>query len=163
MSPGCRAAPFDVAWWQRGTTNVRMVWPTKTGYLDSTMHCFQLGTYNSLPPGRCERNFTHVIFKLMLVNDGWGFSYEIALIWMSQNFTYDQSTLVQVMAWCHQATSHYLNQCWPRSLSPYGVTRPQWVIIDSEKGAMGTLRCWFRRTYWFKTSKYLQCNFDPLC
>ena len=36
-------------------------------------------------------------------------------------------TLVQVMAWCHQATSHYLNQCWPRSMSPYGVTRPQWV------------------------------------
>ena len=36
-------------------------------------------------------------------------------------------TLVQVMAWCHQATSHYLSQCWPRSLSPYGVTRPQWV------------------------------------
>ena len=31
------------------------------------------------------------------------------------------------MAWCHQATSHYLSQCWPRSLSPYGVTRPQWV------------------------------------
>ena len=38
-----------------------------------------------------------------------------------------KSTLVQVMAWCHQATSHYLSQCWPRSLSPYGVTRPQWV------------------------------------
>ena len=31
------------------------------------------------------------------------------------------------MAWCHQATSHYLNQCWPRSLTPYSVTRPQWV------------------------------------
>ena len=31
------------------------------------------------------------------------------------------------MAWCHQATSHYLSQCWPRSLSPYDVTRPQWV------------------------------------
>ena len=31
------------------------------------------------------------------------------------------------MAWCHQATSHYLNQCWPRSLPPYNVTRPQWV------------------------------------
>ena len=25
----------------------------------------------------------------------------------------DKSTLVQVMAWCRQATSHYLNQCWP--------------------------------------------------
>ena len=33
----------------------------------------------------------------------------------------------QVMAWCHQATSHYLSQCWPRSMSPYGVIRPQWV------------------------------------
>ena len=31
------------------------------------------------------------------------------------------------MAWCHQAKSHYLSQCWPRSLSSYGVTRPQWV------------------------------------
>ena len=39
----------------------------------------------------------------------------------------DKSTLVQVMAWCRQATSHYLSQCWPRSLLPYDITRPQWV------------------------------------
>ena len=31
------------------------------------------------------------------------------------------------MAWCHQATSHYLSQCWPISMSPYGVIRPQWA------------------------------------
>ena len=31
------------------------------------------------------------------------------------------------MAWCRQARSHYLNQCWRRSPTPYGVTRPQWV------------------------------------
>ena len=36
------------------------------------------------------------------------------------------------MAWCHQATSHYLSQCWPRSLSPYGVSRSQWVNLLSE-------------------------------
>ena len=41
----------------------------------------------------------------------------------------DKSTLVQVMAWCRQATSHYLSQCWPCSMSPYGVTRPQWVNL----------------------------------
>ena len=41
--------------------------------------------------------------------------------------TDDKSILVQVMAWCRQATSHYLSQRWPRCLSPYGVTRPQWV------------------------------------
>ena len=52
---------------------------------------------------------------------------EIALIWMSLDFTDDQSTLVQVKAWCRQATSRYLNQCWHRSLSSYGVTRPQLV------------------------------------
>ena len=30
------------------------------------------------------------------------------------------------MAWCHQTTSHHLSQCWPRSMLPSGVTRPQW-------------------------------------
>ena len=35
----------------------------------------------------------------------------------------------QVMAWCRQATSHYMNQCWPRSVSPYGFTRPQWFTV----------------------------------
>ena len=83
--------------------------------------------FNSLAPGKFEWNFRYVIFKQILVIDGWGISCEIALIWMSSDFTDDQSTLVQVMAWCRQATSHYLSQCWPRSLSPNGVTRPQWV------------------------------------
>ena len=74
-----------------------------------------------------NENFKHEIFKQIFVIDGWGISCYITLIWMSLDFTDDQSTLVQVMAWCCQATSHYLSQCWPRSLSPYGVTRPQWV------------------------------------
>ena len=42
----------------------------------------------------------------------------------------DKSTLVQVMTWCRRATCHYLSQCRPRSISPYGVTRPQWVKIN---------------------------------
>ena len=87
----------------------------------------QAEVINSLAPGKFEWKFSHVIWKQILVIDGWGISCEIALIWMSLDFTDDQSILVQVMAWCHQATSHYLSQCWPRSLSPYGVTRPQWV------------------------------------
>ena len=31
------------------------------------------------------------------------------------------------MVWCRQVTRHYLNQCWPKYMSPYGVTRPQRV------------------------------------
>ena len=32
------------------------------------------------------------------------------------------------MAWCHQATSHYLSQCWLRSVSRYGISMPKWVV-----------------------------------
>ena len=31
------------------------------------------------------------------------------------------------MACCLTATSHYLNQCWRRSMLPFDFTRPQWV------------------------------------
>ena len=86
--------------------------------------------FNSLVPGRFQFNFREVIFKLNLVNGGWGISYEIALRWMPLDLTDDKSTLVQVMAWCCQASSHYLSQYWPRSMSPNGVTRPQWVKIS---------------------------------
>ena len=82
---------------------------------------------NSLAPRKFEWNLRFIIFKWSLVIAGWGISHEIALMWMSLDLTDDQSTLVQVMAWCCQTASHYLSQCWPRSLSPYGVTRPQWV------------------------------------
>ena len=82
---------------------------------------------NSLAPGKFEWNFRYVIFKQIPVIDGWGTSSEISLIWMSLDFTDDQSTLVQVMARCRQATSHYLSQCWPRFLPPYDITRPQCV------------------------------------
>ena len=72
-------------------------------------------------------NFRYLILQIISVIDGWGISCELVLRWMSLDLIDDKSTLVQVMAWCHQATSHYLNQCWPRSLLPYGFTRPQWV------------------------------------
>ena len=88
-----------------------------------------LPALNSLAPGRFQFNFRKVIFKLTLVNGGWGISYEIALTWMPQDFVDDKSTLVQVMAWCRQATSHYLSQCWPRSMSPYGILGPNELII----------------------------------
>ena len=88
------------------------------------------GAINSLAPERFQFNLSYVIVKLTLVNGGWGIFNEIAHWWMPLDLTGDNSTLVQVMAWCRQATSHYLIQCWPRSLSPNGVTRPQWVNAE---------------------------------
>ena len=81
----------------------------------------------SLAPGEFEWYFRYLIFQIISVVDGWAISCEVALRWMSLDLTDDKSTLVQVMAWCRQATCHYLSQCYPRALSPYGVTRPQWV------------------------------------
>ena len=67
------------------------------------------------------------IFKFILLLDILSTSFEICHKWVPLNPVDDKSALVQVMAWCRQAPSHYLNQCWPRSLMPYGITRPQWV------------------------------------
>ena len=46
---------------------------------------------------------------------------------LSLDLTDDRLTLILVMAWCHKATSHYLSQCWPSSMSPYDIIWPQWV------------------------------------
>ena len=97
--------------------------------LHLSSHCGLIVYLTHWPLGDLEKKFRYVIFKLILVNDGWGIFCEIALRWISMNLTDDKSTLVQVMAWCCQARSHYLSQCWPRSLSPYGFTRSQWVKI----------------------------------
>ena len=86
------------------------------------------GCFNSLAPGEFEWYLKYVIFKQILLIKCWGISNKTALIWMSLDFTVDQSTLVQVVAWCRQATSHYLSQCWPRSLSPCGFTMSQLVL-----------------------------------
>ena len=56
------------------------------------------------------------------------------------------------MAWCRQATSHYLSQCWPRSTSPYGVIRPQWVnTLRLRKNFLTTFSNAFS---WMKTYKF---------
>ena len=81
----------------------------------------------SLTPGKFEWYFRYQTFQIISVINGWGISCELALRWTSLDLTDDKSTLVQVMAWCRQATCHYLSQCWPRSMLPFGVTRPQWV------------------------------------
>ena len=67
---------------------------------------------------------------------------EIALSWMLKN-TFDyRSTLVQVMTWCLQATSHYMSHCWPRNMS----------------------QSLFLGLYWLTTKKSSNLHFTgPLC
>ena len=88
---------------------------------------YQEGNLTHWLLGYLKWNLSWVIFKPILVINCLGVFREIALRWMSQDLTDDKSTLVQVMAWCREAASHYLSQCWPISMSPYGFTRPQWL------------------------------------
>ena len=88
-------------------------------------HFARVYMFNSLSPGRSECDSKNVIFNLVLLIGIFRSSRDNALRWMPQDLTDDKSTLVQVMAWCRQTTSHYLSQCWLSSLSPYGVARPQ--------------------------------------
>ena len=83
--------------------------------------------FNSLAPGRPGCHFKTAISNLVLLIGIFTSSKDNAVRWMPRDLTDDKSTLVQVMAWCRQATGHYLSQCWPSSMSSYGVTRPQWV------------------------------------
>ena len=85
-------------------------------YLMCLWHFFSLALWGH------GSNFQSVMFKHMLPIRFMS-TCEIALRWVPQNTFADKSTLVQVMAWCCQPTSHYLNQGCPR----WGITRPQWV------------------------------------
>ena len=69
---------------------------------------------NSLCPGRCIR-----IFEYLILNGN--FYQHIVCIFLWKCSVMDANnpslTLVQVMAWCRQATSHYLSQSSPRYMT----------------------------------------------
>ena len=92
-------------------------------------HHLGILSINSLAPRRYGCNLKLVIFNFIWRIGNLSISHEIALRWIPGDLSDDQSTLVQVMAWCRQATGHYLSQCWPRSMSSYGATRPQQVNL----------------------------------
>ena len=93
-----------------------MIWEQATK-LQQNITCTWCWTINSLAPGRPGCNFKTAIFNLVLLIGILTSSKDNALRWMPRDLTDDKSTLVQVMAWCRKATSHYLSQCWPSSMS----------------------------------------------
>ena len=120
----------------------------------------QYGGVNSLAPGRSECDSKNVIFNLVLLIGIFRSSHDNAPWWMPQDLTDDKSTLLQVMAWCRQATSHYLSQCWPRSMSPYGVIRPQWDKCDHWYSQWAWFSIWLPYSImWFHYERETGCYF----
>ena len=110
--------------WSNASKQGPSDWPGLAGWWDKKIlyHCL-----THCPLGDLVVILKHLIFNLAFLIGIFKSSYDNILRWMPQGLTDDKSTLVQVMAWCRQATIHYLNQCWPRSPTPYGATRPRWV------------------------------------
>ena len=81
--------------------------------------------HSSLTPGRYGNDSKGTIFKF----------YRISAWALAMNFLSVECYRISLMIsqhlcrWYRQATSHYLSQCWPRSMSLCGVTRPQWVKL----------------------------------
>ena len=70
-----------------------------------------------------DLHYADDIFKHIFFNEN---------IWSSIKFSLKRSASIQGMAWCRQATSHFLSKSGPRSVSPYCVTLPQWVKMHAE-------------------------------
>ena len=96
-------------------------------HICSYLHCI----YAWFAPESFTSHCMH--WRMFLVTNKTGNN---ALMWLLLGVTStdDKSTLVQIMAWCRQATSHYLKQCWPSAKSPYDVTKLQWVNYVAEAG-----------------------------
>ena len=74
--------------------------------------------------------------------------------------TTEESTVVQVIAWCHQETSHYLNQCWTRGPLLEGfsiVIQIRWKIGLSVTPPSGTVSLhYFTHATTVQLSCYMQ-------
>ena len=60
-------------------------------------------------------------------------SLETILRRMSGNTFDDKSAFLRAMAWCRQALTHNLSQCWPTAMWSYGVITPNNLSFDSLK------------------------------
>ena len=94
------------------------IFPTKNNWQPSRINSLALGEAVGIWKYNIYSHLVHWYRKYFL---GW-----CSQVWATAPID-DKRMLVQVMAWCRQATSHYLNQCWPRSMSPYDVTKPRLI------------------------------------
>ena len=83
------------------------------------------------PLGDFNKILENEFFKLILVTGGCDISSEISLRWTSLDLNDVNIGAGNGLVPSGNKPLPDLSQCWPSSLSPYGVTRPQWANIIS--------------------------------
>ena len=119
--------PFKFEWKYKKNYFRKCIWKYSL-HTGGRPYCPDLNMLTQQPLGDValilKSSFSHLSYRIV----AWALALKlIALRWISQNLINDKATLIEAMTWCHQATNHYSNHCWPRSMLPYDVTRLQWV------------------------------------
>ena len=98
-------------------------------------------TVSSLSFSLCDSkywggHFAGDIFKCIFLKEKFEYLKEIILEYVSLGLTDKTINIGSGNGLVlNRRKSHYLKQWWPRSLTPYGITRPQWVkAIDMKSG-----------------------------
>ena len=93
---------------------------------------FRICELNIIKSDQNGHHFADNIFKHIVLNKTFLISKKVPLRFASKGLICNKSAEVWVMAWCCQATSHYLNQCPPRSMMLYKTTsqsRPLSIVL----------------------------------
>ena len=77
-------------------------------------------------------------------------SCEVSLRWMPKTSLMIKSTSVPVMAWCHQATSHYLRQCRSKIMLPLRY-KEFLSRVSCQKGPTRHVYAWQIGPFWQDT------------
>ena len=125
------ATQYTLKWWYVSfvgvTLNTSIVSPVRIRYI------------NTITPGRCGSNLT---FKLIIKNSGLGIRCEIARR-VPQNHTNErsvrnQSTLVEVMAWCCEAIC--VNMYMYVHIRSAGESVPETLVYPHPKSYLVTMK-----------------------
>ena len=69
-------------------------------------------------------------------------------IWLYVNSSPEVFCGIQLRAISQEVLmENYLSQCWPSSMSPYGVTRPQWVKMINTSPSESIIRAVYTYTF----------------
>ena len=85
--------------------------------------------FKILKPEQNGHPFSDDIFKWGFLNEKSCILIDISPKFVPRDPINIKLSLLQIMAWCHQAASHCLNQYWHILIyvTIYGITGPQWV------------------------------------
>ena len=112
-------------WWWRYMPKV--LHTTKQHLMYMLQGVLKRWRFNTLRLGQNGCHFPDKIFKCIFLNESVWISIRMSLEFVPKVPRNNIPALVQIMAWCLQATSHYLNQWWPSLPTHICITRPQWV------------------------------------